>query len=229
MRNYDVILMDADDTLFDFSAAERQALKSTMERWSLPFSEEILRLYDQINRECWQSYEQGRVEKDEMLRSRFYLLFERLKITANPDTFNYEYLTALGEGSQLLPGAYELCKALYSRQYPLYIATNGVARTQKSRVKQSQIAPFFEGLFISETIGHQKPKKEFFDAVFQALSITDPRRVILLGDSLTSDMTGGKNAGLVTCWIAPEGADDGGIGCDYQISELAQFLKIVSA
>ena len=115
---------------------------------------------------------------------------------------------------------------MYKRQ--LYIATNGLVATQKRRLEKSPLRPLISDMFISEEIGFQKPRKEYFDAVLAAVGNPDPSRVILLGDSLTSDMAGGRNAGVATCWLAPEDAVDT-VGCDYRVSVLPDFIPIALA
>lgn len=226
MPNYDTVLLDADQTLFDFKAAERSALEKTLLSRALPFSGEILERYSEINEGFWRRFERGEVQKDVMLVERFQVFLQTLSHGEDAAAFNRDYLTALGEGSELMPGAYELCAALHP-VCSLYIATNGVFRTQTSRIKNSRIAGLISGVFVSEAIGSPKPSREYFDAVFEALGLANRSRAIILGDSLSSDILGGKNAGISTCWIAPEWEDDHGIVPDYRISELSQFIPLI--
>lgn len=225
MLRFDTVLLDADGTLFDFDDSERRALAETLTAFSVDFSESVLSCYKQINKQCWSAFERGELQKETMLVVRFSRLLQALGKEGDPAALNDAYLTALSHYGALLPNAQELCKALWEEGCHLYIATNGVQRVQQGRFTPSPIAKYIEKVFISETIGFGKPQKEYFDAVFSALPEAKKDSSIILGDSLSSDILGGKNAGITTCWIAPEEAI--GEGFDYRISSLLEFMPIV--
>ena len=190
---YDVILLDADETLFDYRRAAREALAGTCAAFGVPFNEEVHARYHAINDALWRLYEQGGTTQEALRVGRFERLAAALGASFDPAAFNAAYTAALGEGAYLREGALELCRALSGKR-PLYIATNGLVATQKRRLEKSPLRPLISDMFISEEIGFQKPRKEYFDAVLAAAGNPDPSRVILLGDSLTSDMAGGRNA-----------------------------------
>lgn len=224
---YDVILLDADETLFDYRRAAREALAGTCAAFGVPFNEEVHARYHAINDALWRLYEQGGTTQEALRVGRFERLAAALGASFDPANFNAAYTAALGEGAYLREGALELCQALFGKR-PLYIATNGLVATQKRRLEKSPLRPLISDMFISEEIGFQKPRKEYFDAVLAAVGNPAPSRVILLGDSLTSDMAGGRNAGVATCWLAPEDAVDT-VGCDYRVSVLPDFIPIALA
>ncbi|WP_368233780.1 YjjG family noncanonical pyrimidine nucleotidase [Anaerotruncus rubiinfantis] len=223
---YDILLLDADDTLFDFGLAEREAIRRVCRQRGLPASDAVCDRYSEINLSLWKKFEQGLVTQDRLRAERFEILLTELDARDDAHAFSEAYTDALGEGAFLLPGAYELCKELSAR-CPLYIVTNGVIRTQKNRLAHSQIAPFISRMFISQELGAPKPRREFFDRVFEALGGPDRSRAIILGDSLTSDMAGGRNAGIACCWLAPSGAEGDPALYDYRIDTLSGFIPIV--
>ena len=223
---YDIVLLDADATLFDYQKTEYAALRSTCEAFSIPFGEALLARYHVINDALWKAFERGETTQEQLRVERFQQLFSGQGISVDCAAFNRRYVQGLGEGTYLLDGALELCRLLHTKGLPLYIVTNGTVDTQKRRLAHSEIAPYITAMFISQEVGFQKPRREFFERVFAQIGNPDPDRIILLGDSLTSDMRGGRNAGIATCWFAPEEAEDT-VGCDYRISRLMDFPAIV--
>ena len=157
MRRYDHVLLDADNTLFDFDLAEHNALKRAMTERGCPFTEESEGLYLSINRELWAAFDRGEVTQKWLTVERFRRLDEALGGHNDPECFNRDYLTYLGQSSVLLPGALELCRELYDAGCILSIATNGVARVQHARMEASPLKPYISHLFISEELGAQKP------------------------------------------------------------------------
>lgn len=224
---YDVILFDADDTLFDYGMAEGQAFTNVFTHFGLPTgAEEYASSYQTINRALWADLEAGRITSAALRVERFNRLFAAHQLDLNPEAFSEAYLRFLGEGTFLIQGAVELCRALAPCR--LAIITNGIKDVQLARIKGSPLADTFEQVIISEEAGSQKPASGIFDYAFEKLGISDKRRVLIVGDSLTSDIQGGINYGIDTCWFNPlEKANDAGIRPTYEIRELAALLKIV--
>lgn len=221
---YPIILMDADDTLLDFTRAESCAIRDTLR----PFGGDLERLaeeYSEINKQCWQAFERGEVDKGTMLERRFAILFRRYGISADPQATNDAYRGHLAGYSFVIPQAEALCRRLKARGHRLYIVTNGTADVQKPRFAASGLERYADGVFISEELGVQKPERGFFDLVFQALGQPDRRDCVILGDSPTSDMLGGERYGIDTCWFNPRGKD-GGERWTYEIQSLLDFLPI---
>ncbi len=208
-RKYTTVLFDADNTLLDFDKDEDCALRKVMNEYGVPVTEETVSTYININVGMWKALERGEITKPELKRTRFGKFFEAIgfKTEADPFEVNERYLYLLGEGDNVLEGAVDLCKKLRDEGFDLYIITNGVTDTQKRRMGRSGILPYITECFISETLGHQKPKKEFFDIVLDRIPEKDKEKIIVVGDSLTSDIRGAMNAGLDSVWINMKGAD----------------------
>lgn len=223
------VFLDIDDTLLDFGIAEAQAIKTTFERIGIPATAEIIKRYSEINSRQWGLLEKGVLTREQVLVSRFDILFEELGIKNVPSEMaqaSYEYL--LGIGHYFVDGAPELLEELKDK-YELYVVSNGTASVQDRRIKSAGIAPYFKRIFISERVGADKSSREFFDAVFAEISDFDRDRAIIVGDRLTSDILGGINAGVRTCWFNPNALPgDPAIPADYEIralSELPELLK----
>lgn len=204
MPRYDYILFDADNTLFDFDAAEHRALNQTLAHYGYPQDEATRALYLEINRRLWSAFDRGEVGKDRLVTERFSALERALGGSHDPAEMNTYYLSRLGECADLLPGAEALCRTL-ANHCTLAIITNGVASAQRGRFGRSPLKEVIPYLFISGEMGCQKPQKVFFDRVLAEMNITDPTRALVVGDSLTADIQGAANAGLDSVWYAPEG------------------------
>ncbi|MBR5438172.1 MAG: YjjG family noncanonical pyrimidine nucleotidase [Clostridia bacterium] len=202
-KKYTTVLFDADNTLLDFDKDEDCALRKTMELYGVPITEENIKTYVEINQGMWKAIERGELTKPELKRTRFKNFFSAINFSCAADPFevNEKYLSLLGEGGNTLCGAVELCRELKEKGYDLYIVTNGIEKTQKNRLTKSGLLPFFTEIFVSETIGHQKPKKEYFDYVLSHIKETDKEKIILVGDSLTSDIKGAMNVELKCVWL----------------------------
>jgi len=220
------ILFDADNTLFDFDEAERNAFAQTMNAFSVPRDEALFSRYREMNRRLWLDLEQGKADKAVELVRRFERLLPGRDFSA--EEMNRTYQKGLVEQTVLMPYARELCEKL-SPLAELSIVTNGVGYTQRHKMERSAIAPYFSRHFISEEVGFSKPDIRFFTHVMDALDNPDPSGVLIVGDSLTSDIQGGMNAGIKTCWLnrygqpAPEG-----YRIDYTISGLRELEDIVA-
>ncbi len=227
MPHYDIVLLDADNTLFDFDAAEGAALRRALEERGYPFTPETQALYLSINRPLWAAFDRGEVTQDFLVVERFRLLVERLGGDHDPAAFNRDYLTYLGQGNQLLPGAEELCRELRGAGCLLALATNGVARVQRARLESSPLKPYFSAIFISQELGAQKPQQAFFQAVFDALDIRDRHQCVMVGDTLGSDILGGLAAGIDTIWYNPRGLSSGDIHPTYTASSFQEVRRFI--
>ncbi|MCI6349175.1 MAG: YjjG family noncanonical pyrimidine nucleotidase [Negativibacillus massiliensis] len=225
---YDILLIDADETLMDFPDAEHQALIRTFQAHNLPFSDETDQLYQSINQNLWREFEQNKITRQQLLATRFAKLFEALHIDLDSDAFNTEYLFNLGFGGKTLPHALDTCKQLHEMGCRLYILTNGVGATQRRRIQASGLSPFLTDIFVSEESGFQKPMKEFFDYVFARIPDFDKTRALMIGDSLSSDMEGARRAGVDACWFNPQHKPrPQDIPIHYDIDSLPRLLQIV--
>ena len=230
MKKYTTILFDADDTLLDFGKDETQALTAIMEKYGIETSEENITAYKEINVSLWKALERGEIDKPTLKQVRFRLFFEKIgfETTEDPFKINEEYLANLSGGGNLCHGAKELIESLKSQGYDLYIVTNGIANTQRKRLTKSGILPYFTDIFVSETIGYQKPRKEYFDYVLSHIKEKDISRVLLVGDSLTSDIKGSVDAGITCAWLRHNvTADYSGYSPDFVIDSIEQVKSLL--
>lgn len=221
------VFLDLDDTILDFHKAEAAALARTLEQMGIAPEEGTIRRYSQINARCWELLELGLMTRDQVKIGRFDKLFKELGVERSGFDAQQIYETLLGTGHYFMPGAEELLETLYGR-YELYIVSNGNLSVQDSRIASAGISKYFNEIFISEKIGFDKPRKEFFDACFACIPGFDPQRAIIVGDSLTSDIRGGIHAGIKTCWFNPygkPGRED--IVPDYRILALEELPKLL--
>jgi 2-haloacid dehalogenase len=218
------LLFDADDTLFDFPRAEANALKWTLEQSGLPFQSGFVNLYSRFNQQVWREFERGEVTSQELRVKRFRLFFDETHLNGDPQTVSPLYLRNMALGTGLLPGAEEVVRALKA-DYHLALVTNGLKEVQRPRLESSALRDCFERVFISEEIGAAKPARAYFDAVFTALGNPPKDSVLIIGDSLTSDMKGGVEYGIDTCWYNPAGKTTK-LPVTYEIKNL-QALKTI--
>ena len=201
---YTTILFDADGTLLDFHRCERVAVAEAFSASGVETDDEMIAEYSKINDSLWKMLERGEIEKSHLLYRRFELFYEKYGIKADGKLTAREYMRTLSQKAYLLDGAEELCAKLYGKA-KMYIVTNGVRSNQESRLALCGLLKFFDGVFISELTGYEKPQKEFFEHVACHIPDFDKSRAIIVGDSLTSDIQGGINYGIDTCWFNPEG------------------------
>ena len=204
MGKYDFILFDADNTLFDFDKAEKRAIRLTLEDCGWPFDPVTEGLYLAINRALWRRFDQRQVSQEWLVVERFAVFQRVMGGDRDPAEINRFYLDRLAEGAYLLPGADELCQRLKG-DFTLAIVTNGVARVQRQRLARSPLWGVIPHLFISEEIGASKPQRAFFDTVTRTMGIGDPRRAVVVGDNLLTDVKGGLDAGMDAVWFNPGG------------------------
>ena len=223
---YPVILFDADETLFDFRAAEANALRTVFTRYGLPTEGKFVDAYHRINDGLWDSYNRGQIKKDDITRERFTRLFAEFDVPLDGVDFNERYLDCLSLYGDLFPGAKDLCAHLYDAGERLYLITNGIARVQKSRFERSGLSPYFSGVFVSEEIGVGKPRKKYFDTVLSRIGVEDKRQALVVGDSLRADIEGGINAGLDTCWCN-FGGRKSKIKTKYRVENFEQLERLL--
>lgn len=227
MSRYKFLLFDADNTLFDFQACEREALKLTFEKYGYELNEVVANTYERINIELWKQYEQGLIDRNTVIYSRFGSLFKEIGIEDDGIAFEDDYQELLGMQHFFIEGAFELIQKLHE-QFELYIVTNGVTATQLRRLRESGIDQFTKKIFVSEETGFQKPMREYFDYCFSRIENFDRDSAIIIGDSLSSDIRGGNNAGIATCWFNPDMLENiSDIMVDYEITKLSDLYGIL--
>ena len=201
----DTVLFDLDNTLLDFNKAEKIAVERTLREMGVTPDERMLKRYSELNLAQWHLLEQGKITRSQVKVQRYVNLFREYHIE----------------------GAEELLKHL-SEKYRLYMVTNGTLSVQKGRIKSAGMRPYFKDIFISEEIGYDKPGKAYFDYCFSRISNFHRENTVIIGDSLTSDILGGKNAGIRTVWYNPHGSENASeIQSDYQVGELAEIENLL--
>ena len=224
---YDWIFFDADGTLFDYDAAEAAALEGAFEACGLPYESEIRPLYSEINAGIWRDFELGRIGQKELKTARFDRLFDAVGLTADSTEFSRQYLAILGAQTSLLDGAESLVASL-AENVRMLLITNGLAEVQVPRFAASSIHGCFAEIVISGEIGLAKPDPAIFDFAFDRIDRPARDRVLMIGDNLGSDILGGANYGLDTCWFNPAGVANGhGVEPTYEIRELHEILDLL--
>lgn len=221
------VMLDADGTLFDFLAAEREALSKMLKRFGVEATPEILRRYSEINAAHWRLLEQKKITHAELRWRRYEQLFRENQLTISPEEAADCYEELLAMQGNLLAGAEDLVRTL-APKYRLYIASNGHSKTQHGRLGQSGIAPYFSDIFISQEFGFYKPDVHFFEACFERIPDFRREETVMVGDRLSSDILGGNLAGIPTVWINPDGdRGDGEILPTYEIRSLSELPGVI--
>ncbi len=201
-RPYDWLLFDADGTLFDYDRAESAALSQAFAQIGAPFPPDGLARYRHINQALWRALEKGELTPGVLKVRRFELLLDSLGVVYPAADFSDRYLRELANCSELLDGAAEVLTAL-QKDYRCAIVTNGLQAVQRRRLARSSIRHCIAQLIISEEVGCAKPAASFFDVTFARLGHPPKNRVLMIGDSWSSDIEGAARYGLDTCWFNP--------------------------
>ena len=220
------LFLDLDDTILDFHKAERIAISKTIREFGVEPTEEILELYHGINKWHWEQLELGTLTREQVLVNRFGVLFERLGRDVDAPGCAKVYEKNLSTGHWFLPGAEEAVEAL-SKKYRLFLASNGTASVQKGRMTSANLYRFFEKVFVSQELGYNKPAPEFFQKAAEQIPGFDPEKAMMVGDSLSSDIKGGINAGIKTVWVNPGHKASGDVKPDYEIEYLYQLESLL--
>lgn len=223
------LLWDIDGTLLDFTKSEEYGIRKCFEKFGLgECTDEMLARYSKINHKYWQMLELGEITKQQVLTERFIEFFKSENIDFNNvDEFNDEYQISLGDKSFPCKNAIETVTA-FKGKYKQYAVTNGTIIAQQRKLKQSGLINIFDDVFISDEIGYEKPNIQFFNAVQEKIGKFNKNEVMIIGDSLSSDMQGGNNAGILCCWYNPHNiVNKNGIKIDYEIKDIADILKIL--
>jgi 2-haloacid dehalogenase len=221
------IIFDADGTLFDYDTAEKNALANTFNHFGFPFQDEYLRIYRQFNKILWLDFEMGKISIPHLKIQRFKLILDELGINANPELFSETYLRQLSLRHDLIDGAESLLEALQGK-IGLMLMTNGIKEVQRSRLKLSSIGDYFSHVIISDEVGAAKPDKMIFEIALEKMASTEKEKVLMVGDNLSSDIKGGSDFGIQTCWYNPgRKNNDPAIQPTYQISDLHEIITII--
>lgn len=232
VAKYTAALLDIDDTILDFQATEHESLKAVLHHYHIPFSEENIQRYQAINRQLWQQYEEGKISRQQIFTERYCRFFAELGVEYDGIEADDLYREQLNEGHQVIQNSHWLLQTLRDHGYFIYAATNGIKDTQYRRLRDAGYLDYFNGLYISEEVGFQKPDERFFDFIFQTNHQLEVAKTVMIGDSLTADIRGGNRYGIDTVWFNPRHLpNDTAIHPTYEIhdlTELADCLELKS-
>lgn len=225
--NVRALLVDIDNTIMDFDECSKGAIRQSMNMTGIPFDENMLDRFIEHNAHMWELLEKKEITRQELLETRWQLFFEKENIDYSGTEFEAVYREELKKQHVLIDGATELLEYL-SNKYPLYIATNGVRATQERRIAGAGIMKYFRDCFISEEMGADKPSAEFFDRCMERMGNVSKENVMIIGDSLTSDIGGGDEYGLATLWFNRYNKENTlGVHCDYVVENLKDIMDIL--
>lgn len=223
------ILWDVDATLLDFLAAEKAAIKKLFDEFSLgECTDEMIERYSKINRSYWERLERGELTKPEVLVGRFREFFEKEGIRSDvAEQFNERYQICLGDTIVFRDDSYNIVKSLRGK-VKQYVVSNGTVVAQEKKLRLSGLGKLMDGIFLSEAVGVEKPNVEFFNRMFATIGAVEKDKTLIVGDSLTSDIRGGNNAGILTCWYNPDHKERyADVKIDYEISDLHEIYDIL--
>lgn len=224
---YTTLLMDADGTLLDFDEAERRGVTVVMKTFGVEPTPEHIEIYHKLNQSCWQEFERGDITREQIFEKRYPLFFSRFGVKVEAREAESIYRQQLNSCAALIDGALDICSYLKSR-YNLYIITNGISSTQYRRLKDSTLDQYFQEIFVSEDAGSQKPQKGFFDYCLPKIPEKERSRMLVIGDSLTSDIQGGINMGIDTCWVnLTQAAPNVKIQPTYEVHRLTELKELL--
>ena len=222
------LFLDLDDTILDFKKAEAIAIRKTMAAFGLEPTDALAARYSAVNDLHWKALERGEMTREQVLKGRFAMFFGEQGVEVDPAGVAKVYEQHLSTGHWFLPGAEETVKQKLFGKYKLYLASNGTAVVQKGRMTSADLYPYFEESFVSQELGHNKPSKEYFEAAFARIPGFRREECLMVGDSLTSDILGGKNAGLRTVWVNPHHKTaPEHLKPDYEIEMLAELPALL--
>lgn len=226
---YEIIIFDADETLFDFKKSEREAFKNTMLEFNIEYDENYhLKIYQDINTAIWKEFEDGLITQKKLKIERFKRLSDRLKSEFDEAAFAKSYMKHLSHASFLYDDSVSLVESLH-KDYRLSIITNGLKDVQDNRIRKSIIGKYFEDVVISEEVLVSKPDPRIFEHALNNINHADKSKVLMVGDSLTSDIQGGINFGIDTCWFNPGKAPNKTAAKPtYEISNLMELKNILN-
>ena len=229
MTNFDILLWDVDGTLLDFAAAEEAAIRALFSEFGIGIcTDEMLSRYSAINKKYWERLERGEMTKPEILVGRFEEFFKSEGLDSSiAEDFNDRYQLGLGDTIAYCDDSYELVSSLKGK-IPQYVVSNGTVIAQTKKLERSGFDKLMDGIFLSEDLGYEKPRIEFFDIVMKAIGEPEKERVLIVGDSLTSDIMGGNTAGIKTCFYNPKELKNNTKAVpDYEVKNLREVIGIL--
>ncbi len=225
---YQWILFDADNTLFDFDRSEKYALEQAFSDFNIPVSDEFVCIYHEVNRQCWQAFEEGEMDQNTLRSRRFELFLQKIEVSGNAAAIGTNYLQHLANTDFMIEGARALLNRLLGN-FKMVIVTNGLQDVQRPRVFRTKTDHYFEAIIVSEEIGASKPGMAFFEHTFEQIGQPSKNEALIVGDNLNSDIRGGNDFGIDTCWFNPRNQrNESEISPKFEINKLSLLEKILS-
>lgn len=226
---YTTLLFDADNTLFDFDAAEASSLRKVCETLGVEMDRQTFNLYHHINKKCWADFEKGTLPQEEIQFTRFSRFLMRLESEADPVAIGNLYLEGLAKSKTLIEGTVEMLDRLKEMKYELVVITNGLKQVQRSHFEHTGLTHYFSEIIVSDEIGVSKPHKAFFDYTFEKINQQDKSKVLIIGDGLSSDIKGGMKYGVDTLWFNKRGIElPKGFKPTYRMNRLEEIFGILN-
>lgn len=223
------ILFDLDNTLLDFTQSAEIAFSKTLKHLGIEEKEQHLGLYEEVNSICWKQFENNEITAVEIRKRRFQMFFERIGVVHNSLEANTFYLNCIVENHFFIEGAVEVLEDLKMRGLKLAIITNGLKEVQRPRIAKTNLNQYFEKIIVSDEIGYAKPHHEFFEFTFNQIGFPDKEKTMVVGDSLHSDIKGGNNFELETCWFNPKNKNNNTeVRPHIEIENLSQIISLLS-
>ncbi len=220
------VLLDVDNTLLDFNLCATESMHKAARGVNIQLPENIFEIFHEINTGLWHDIEKGKLTREGLYKIRWKTIFSEIGIDFDGEVFEEQFVKNLHTSAVPVDGAIELLDYL-APKYTLCVASNAAYEQQISRLRKSDMLKYMKHLFISEQIGAPKPSRQFFDACMRTLSVPLDQ-VIMIGDSLTADISGARDYGLKTCFYnhARIKADES-IGADYIVDSLYEIREIL--
>jgi 2-haloacid dehalogenase len=225
-KTYTLLFIDADDTLYDFQKCEMNALVKTFKENGIEASKDHIDSYLRFNHKLWKDLEKGLLKQDDIKHERFRLLIEHYTWDLNYLELSKNYIHNISNERVLMPSALEICKYLASK-YTIILLTNGISEIQRGRFESSELRPYFDKIAISDEAGCSKPDPAIFDWALEGTTFGKKEEMLIIGDSLTSDIQGGINYGIDTCWLNSNGKSAIDRKPTYEVSGLLQLKEIL--
>ena len=226
-RNIKGILIDVDDTLLDFDESAKMSMAMAAEKKGLLLPDNIWEVFQEVNKGLWSDLEKGLLTNEELFRIRWTKIFEAAGIEGDGPGFEKEFLNGLSLCAPLIEGAAEIVRYLHGK-YKVAVASNGPYEQQVARLEKVGLSPYIDYLFVSGKIGHAKPSRAFFDACMKEMGDLRPAEIMMIGDSITADISGASAYGMKTCWYNHKGAPlEQSEMADYTVNMLVEIKEIL--
>lgn len=223
---YTTLYFDLDNTLLDFSAAEAGAIAELLRLYGITPKPEYIKIYSLTNKKYWERFERGEIKREDIFEGRFIEFAELIGVSVDTKKMSHDYFSLLASGHDTVSGAEDVLKFAKNKGYIICVTTNGVSKTQHKRIKDSGLQKYFDYVFISEDTGHQKPQKAYFDYVLKNTPEKDRRKILIIGDSMSSDILGGIKSVIDTCWLNANG-DKEKYKATYEIGNIRELIGIL--